>query len=97
MNYEAVEVIWIFRVDGRADGTEIEGSIRGPRGPKKTSCADFLASRTELRNRMKGVNLKRCSWPQTAETMKDTSTSRSKGATEAMPNLMSVWKGEHIW
>ena len=34
MNYKAVEVIWIFSADGR-DGTGIEGSIRGPRGPKK--------------------------------------------------------------
>ena len=34
MIYKAVEVIWIF-LAGRTDGTEIEGSIRGPRGPKK--------------------------------------------------------------
>ena len=32
MNYKAVEVIWIFSAGGR---TDIEGSIRGPRGPKK--------------------------------------------------------------
>ena len=35
MIYKAVEVIWIFSADGRADGKGIEGSIRGPRGPKK--------------------------------------------------------------
>ena len=38
MNYKTVEVIWIFLADGRTgrDGrTEIEGSIKGPRGPKK--------------------------------------------------------------
>ena len=35
MIYKAVEVIWIFLADGRAGRTEIEGSIRGPRGPKK--------------------------------------------------------------
>ena len=34
MIYKAVEVIWIF-LAGRAGRTEIEGSIRGPRGPKK--------------------------------------------------------------
>ena len=26
------------QVDGRTDGTGIEGSIRGPRGPKNDSC-----------------------------------------------------------
>ena len=31
MIYKAVEVIWIFL----AGGTGIEGTIRGPRGPKK--------------------------------------------------------------
>ena len=38
MIYKAVEVVWIFLADGRdgRDGTGIEGSIRGPRGPKKT-------------------------------------------------------------
>ena len=37
MIYKAVEVIWIFSADGRdgRDGTGIEGTIRGPRGPKK--------------------------------------------------------------
>jgi hypothetical protein len=44
MIYKAVEVIWIFsaggRTDGRADGrAEIEGSIRGPRGPKNNKLA----------------------------------------------------------
>ena len=34
MIYKAVEVIWIF-LAGRAGGTGIEGTIRGPRGPKK--------------------------------------------------------------
>ena len=34
MIYKAVEVIWIFSADGTG-GTDIEGSIRGPRGPKK--------------------------------------------------------------
>ena len=33
MIYKAVEVIWIFLAGGR-DGTGIEGTIRGPRGPK---------------------------------------------------------------
>ena len=40
MIYKAVEVIWIFSADGRAGGTRgtgIEGTIRGPRGPKKSS------------------------------------------------------------
>ena len=36
MIYKAVEVIWIFSAGGRTDRrTGIEGSIRGPRGPKK--------------------------------------------------------------
>ena len=38
MIYKAVKVIWIFSA-GRTDGwdgrTVIEGTIRGPRGPKK--------------------------------------------------------------
>ena len=34
MIYKAVEVIWIFSAGGRAD---IEGTIRGPRGPKNAS------------------------------------------------------------
>jgi hypothetical protein len=29
-------VIWIFSADGRGGRAEIEGSIRGPRGPKKS-------------------------------------------------------------
>ena len=39
MIYKAVEVIWIFSAVGRngRDGTGIEGTIRGPRGPKKAS------------------------------------------------------------
>ena len=37
MIYKAVEVIWIFL----ADGTEIEGSIRGPCGPKKFCLVRF--------------------------------------------------------
>ena len=37
MIYKAVEVIWIFSADGtgRAGRAGIEGTIRGPRGPKK--------------------------------------------------------------
>ena len=37
MIYKAVEVIWIFlagQTEGR-DRRDIEGSVRGPRGPKK--------------------------------------------------------------
>ena len=37
MIYKAVEEIWIFSADGRtgrAGRADIEGSIRGPRGPK---------------------------------------------------------------
>ena len=32
MIYKAVQVIWIFS-SGRVDGTGIEGTLRGPRGP----------------------------------------------------------------
>ena len=35
MIYKAVEVIWIFSVGGRDGWTGIEGTLRGPRGPKK--------------------------------------------------------------
>ena len=39
MIYSAVEVIWSFLADGtgRVDGTVIEGTLRGPRGPKNKS------------------------------------------------------------
>ena len=34
MIYKAVEVIWIFLAGGRTDGrADIEGTIKGPRGP----------------------------------------------------------------
>ena len=39
MIYKAVEVIWIFSADKR-DGTGIEGTIRGPRGPKNKTITD---------------------------------------------------------
>ena len=45
MIYKAVEVIWIFLADGRA-GTE--GSIRGPRGPKKRFILQFIFSPLNL-------------------------------------------------
>ena len=38
MIYKAVEVIWIFLADGT--GRDIEGSIRGPRGPKNMKLKD---------------------------------------------------------
>ena len=36
MIYKALEVIWTFLAGGRVDGRAgIEGTLRGPRGPKK--------------------------------------------------------------
>ena len=43
MIYKAVEVIWIFSA-GR-DGTGIEGTIRGPRGPKNHFLGGIFTSR----------------------------------------------------
>ena len=47
MIYLAVEVIWIFLADGTARAV-IEGTLRSPRGPKKTefiALQDFLTTK----------------------------------------------------
>ena len=45
MIYKAVEVIWIFLAGGRTGGrAEIEGSIRGPRGPKNKGSSKVASS-----------------------------------------------------
>ena len=41
MIYKAVDVIWIFSAGGRDGRAGIEGTIRGPRGPKKVTSFDF--------------------------------------------------------
>ena len=55
MIYKAVEVIWIFSAGRTGGRTGIEGSIRGPRGPKNALlgfeqplrlCDDFSGCRS---------------------------------------------------
>ena len=58
MIYKAVEVIWIFSADGR-DGTGIEGTIRGPRGPKKYSKERSTKKSTKKMPKLKSFEPKR--------------------------------------